>query len=73
MNGSGKPFANLLASVWRFARIGISYGIVYGLNAVTGVLPTTGIGVLGVPLVSAALNAVSKFIRQKWGIDVKIV
>ena len=73
MNQTTKARAPWLAALWRLARVGISYGIVYGLNAATGVLPTTGIGVLGVPLVSAALNAVSKFIRQKWGIDVKIV
>jgi len=73
MNGTKKPFANFLAGAWRFARVGISYGLVYGLNAVTGVLPKTVIGTLAVPLFSAALNAVSKFIRDKWKIDVKIV
>jgi len=61
-----------LAALWRMARTVIGYGIIYGANTLLGLLGAFHLPFWAVPIISAALNALSKWIRDKWGIDIKI-
>jgi len=63
----------ILWGLWRFARIIIGYGIVYGVNALIKEISGLGLPVVLIPLVSAALNALAKYIRVRWKIDLKII
>lgn len=73
MNQTATAPAPGLAALWRLARIVIGYGIVYGVNALVKEIGGLGLPAIALPLVSALLNAISKWIRDKWGIDVKVV
>ena len=64
---------NLLRAGWRFLRIVIAYGIVAGVNSILSGGADSLLPWWLVPIVSAALNAISKFFRDKWKIDVKVV
>lgn len=65
----GATGTNVLFSVWRIAKIAIAYAVIYALNGILSLhLPFWG------PiLLTAVINAVSKFFRDQWGIDVKVV
>ena len=64
---------NLLRALGRFARIVIAYGIVAGLNSMISGGADSLLPWWLIPIVSAALNAIAKFFRDKWKIDVKVV
>ena len=64
---------NLLRAAWRFLRIVIAYGIVAGVISIIKGGENSLLPLWLVPLAAALLNAIAKFIRDKWKIDVKIV
>jgi hypothetical protein len=56
----------------RFVRIILAYGIVYGLNAVAHGVLGFSIPFFLMPVVSAFLNSIAKWIRDKWQIDIQL-
>jgi len=59
-------------SLERFLRIVLAYGIIYGIRALLNGTAGVDIPLWIVPLISALLNAIAKWIRDKWGIDIQL-
>jgi len=71
-NGTKAP-APWLAALWRFLRVGLIGLVLYIVDHATGFLSSLHLPFWLLPLATAALNALSKWIRDKWGVDLKIV
>jgi len=56
----------------RFLRIVLAYGLVYGIAAVLKGQVGVDIPPWLVPIISASLNALAKFFRDKWGVDIQL-
>jgi hypothetical protein len=56
----------------RFFRIVLAYGVVYGISAVLKGQIGVEVPVWLIPIISAGLNALAKYFRDKWGIDIQL-
>jgi hypothetical protein len=56
----------------RFLRIALAYGLCYGIAAVLKGQAGVEVPVWLIPIASAGLNALAKFFRDKWGIDIQL-
>jgi TRAP-type mannitol/chloroaromatic compound transport system permease large subunit len=63
---------NLKRAIYRFLRIIVAYVIVLLLRYILDYYTDLNIPVIIVPIISAVLNAVAKFFREQWGIDIKL-
>jgi hypothetical protein len=73
MNQTAAAPAPWVAALWRLLRTALAYAIVYVLDNFVGFLKDLHLPIIILPLISAAINALSKWIRDKWGIDLKVV
>jgi hypothetical protein len=56
----------------RFLRIVIAYGLVYGIAALLKGQAGVEIPPWLITIISAGLNALAKYFRDKWGVDIQI-
>jgi hypothetical protein len=50
----------------------LAYGVVYGISAVLKGQIGIEVPVWLIPIISAGLNALAKYFRDKWGIDIQL-
>jgi len=60
-------------AVLRFIRIVVAYGLVYGANQLTGKVTGDPLPAWLLPIISALINAILKYLRDKWGLDIKVL
>jgi|YNPMSStandDraft_1061717.scaffolds.fasta_scaffold114810_2 hypothetical protein len=59
-------------AIYRFLREIFAYGIVLLVKFILENVEILHVPIYLVPVISAVLNALAKFIREKWAIDIKL-